>query len=88
MTGFTPTAVANTGCVLFMTAKCKCAAWLCDWLRGSINNEGWNQVKGHFEERWVRARTVTQPTVDLKLAVVETRAVLAVAMAVEWRQSA
>ena len=47
---FTPTAAANTECVLLMTAKFKSVAWKCDWTWRSINHEEWNQLKGHFEE--------------------------------------
>ena len=48
----------------------------------------WNQVKGNFKkvEKKFRERAVTRPTVDLKLAVIRTCTVLAVAMAVKSRK--
>ena len=52
------------------------------------NHEGWNQVKRHLKnvEQRFRARAVTRSTADLKLAVIKTHAVLAVAMTIKSSQ--
>ena len=51
LTGYAPTASANSGYDFFFIYDRKIQIWiLVMWLQ-SVNHEGWNQLKGQFEER-------------------------------------